>query len=113
MFEHFKEELISLEKFVVRVIRFYLIATALLLFALIPGIVGFYWMGELNMKESAINALSILGTIDPPHPLSSDAGQVFTAIYGLFSDTVFLLSLGILLAPIIHRLFHKFHLHAD
>ncbi len=36
-------------------------------------------------------------------------GRTFTVVYGLFSETVFLLSLAILLAPVIHRIFHKFH----
>lgn len=113
MFEHFKQELISFEKFVLRLIRFYFIATGLLLFALLPGIVGFYWIDRLNLKQATVNALSILGTIDPPYPSTSDMGRTFTAVYGLFSETVFLLSLAILLAPVIHRIFHKFHVHTD
>ena len=100
MFEHFKEELLSFEKFVFRLIRYFLIATALLTFSLVPGVIGFHWLGDLTTKESLINSLSVLGTIDPPYQLQTESGQIFTAIYGLFVETVFLLSLAILLAPV-------------
>lgn len=110
MFEHFKEELLSFEKFVFRLIRYFLIATALLTFSLVPGVIGFHWLGDLTTKESLINSLSVLGTIDPHYQLQTESGQIFTAIYGLFVETVFLLSLAILLAPVVHRVFHKFHI---
>ncbi len=113
MFEHFKEELISFEKFARRIVQFYFIATGLLLLALLPGIAGFYWISHLSLRQAVVNALSILGTIDPPYPATSDVGRAFTAIYGLFTETVFLLSLAILLAPVIHRIFHRFHVNTD
>ena len=113
MFEHFKEDLLSIEKFILRLARFYLIATALLLLSLVPGIVGFIWIGGLDAKSALINTLSVLGTIDPPHPLNTESGQIFTAIYGLFAETIFLLALGILVAPILHRIFHKFNINTE
>ena len=113
MFEHFRDELISFEKFVRRVVHFYFIATGLLLLALLPGVVGFHWISHLSLRQAAVNAVSILGTIDPPYPATSDTGRVFTAVYGLFTETVFLLSLAILLAPVIHRIFHRFHVNTD
>lgn len=113
MFEHFKQELISFEQFLLRLVRFYFIATGLLLFALLPGIAGFYWIEHLSLKQATLNALSILGTIDPPYLPASDTGRTFTAVYGLFAETVFLLSMAILLAPIIHRIFHRFHVNTD
>lgn len=111
MFEHFKQELLSFEKFILRLVRFYFIATALLVLSLIPGVIGFIWIGELDSQKAFINSISMLGTLSPPYVLQAQNGQIFTAIYGLFSQTVFLLSLGLLVAPVIHRVFHKFHIH--
>jgi hypothetical protein len=113
MFEHFKQELILFEKLLLRLVRFYFIATGLLLFALLPGIAGFYWVEDLSLKQATVNALSILGTIDPPYSSTSNMKRTFTAVYGLFAETVFLLSLAILLAPVIHRILHKFHVSTD
>lgn len=110
MFEHFKEDILSIRKFVLRMIRFFLIATALLLLGLVPGIIGFQWVGGLDFQESLINSLSILGTIDVPYVLKTQGGQIFTAVYGLFIETIFLLSMAILFAPLVHRIFHLFHI---
>ena len=108
-FERFKEEIISFEKFLIRLFKFYLIATVLLFVSLIPGVVGLYLIEDLSLSQASINALSILGTIDPPFPPKTELGMGFTALFGVFSDTVFLLSLAILVAPVAHRFFHRFH----
>jgi len=110
MFEHFKEDIISIRMFIFRLIRFFLIATALLLLGLVPGIIGFQWIGGLGFLESLINSLSILGTIDVPYVLDTHEGKIFTAVYGLFIETIFLLSMAILFAPLVHRIFHRFHI---
>lgn len=109
-FEHFKEEVISVEKFLIRLFKFYLIATVLLFGSLIPGIAGFCLIEDLSLGQAAINSLSILGTIDPPYLPETELGKGFTGLFGVFSDTIFLLSLAILVAPIAHRVFHRFHI---
>jgi tetrahydromethanopterin S-methyltransferase subunit B len=43
----------------------------------------------------------------------SVGGKVFFAAYGLFVGLVFVTTLGIILAPVAHRLLHKFHLDDD
>jgi hypothetical protein len=40
------------------------------------------------------------------------AGKLFAGCYALFSGLVFITVAGILLAPVAHRLIHKFHLQA-
>jgi hypothetical protein len=46
----------------------------------------------------------------PVGTLNSDAAKVFASAYALFSGLVFISATGILLAPIFHRVLHKFHL---
>jgi len=48
----------------------------------------------------------------PVNTLTADAGKLFASFYALFSGIVFLVSVGVLLAPILHRMFHYFHLEA-
>jgi hypothetical protein len=40
---------------------------------------------------------------------SSDAGKIAEALYSLFSGFVLLASAGVVAAPIVHRVFHRFH----
>jgi hypothetical protein len=52
----------------------------------------------------------ILGGMGPVGDLKSDAGKVFASVYALFSGLVFIGVLGMLLAPFVHRLMHRFHI---
>ena len=110
MFEHIKQELIPVEIFCLRMTKYFFIATAILIIGLIPGVFGFVLVGDLSFVQALINAISVLGTVDLPYPLSGASGQIFTGLYGLFIETVFFVALGTLVAPFVHRAFHRLHL---
>jgi hypothetical protein len=52
----------------------------------------------------------LLGGMGPVDPLKNNAAKIFAGGYALFSGLVCLVSAGVLFAPILHRLFHHFHL---
>jgi len=43
----------------------------------------------------------------------STTGKLFAAAYALFSGVVFLVAAGVLVAPLLHRVLHHFHLEID
>jgi hypothetical protein len=45
--------------------------------------------------------------------IKSDGGKLFSSVYALFSGVVFITNVGIILAPAIHRLFHRLHVEED
>jgi hypothetical protein len=49
----------------------------------------------------------------PVDRLQSEAGKIFAGAYALFSGLVFLVAVGIIFAPLVHRLLHRFHIEAD
>ena len=55
----------------------------------------------------------ILGGMGPVDNLDNDASKLFAAAYALYSGLVLLISLGILFAPIMHRILHRLHLESD
>lgn len=113
MFEHIKKEVIPLEQFCKRLLRYFLIASLMLASGLIPGVVGYLCFSEFGLPEAGINALSLLGGLDPPYELDSHRGQIFVALYSLFIETVFFLATATMLAPLVHRLLHKMHVQSD
>jgi hypothetical protein len=52
----------------------------------------------------------ILTGMGPVNELHTVAGKLFASFYALFSGVVFITSVGVLLAPVLHRFLHKFHL---
>jgi hypothetical protein len=74
------------------------------------GIVGYHLIAGFNWVDSLLNAAMILTGMGPVGTLNSDTAKVFASAYALFSGLVFITATGILLAPIFHRVLHKFHL---
>jgi hypothetical protein len=77
------------------------------------GVVGYkLTIPELGWYDSLLNASMILSgmgpMIDPSIILAKNA-KVFASLYALFSGVAFISTIGILIAPIAHRFFHKLH----
>lgn len=111
--EKFTKELMRMEHFVLRVLRFYFLALLVFFIGLLPGIIGFYFIEGHSIIESMLNALSMLsGQAIEPAPITQ-TGRFFIAIYGLFLQSVFIISIGLIVTPFIHRILHKWHLEED
>jgi hypothetical protein len=52
----------------------------------------------------------ILAGMGPVNALNSDAAKLFASAYALLAGLVFITATGILLAPIFHRVLHRFHI---
>ena len=46
-------------------------------------------------------------------PLRTDGGKVFAGLYALYAGLVFLVASGLVFAPIVHRVLHRFHWERD
>jgi len=110
MFEHHKQPLISRRDFIRRMVKFAAGAFLLVAVSWLIGILGYRILEGLPWIDSTLNAAMILGGMGPVNELHTNAGKLFASFYALFSGIVFLLAVGVLLAPIIHRFLHKFHL---
>ena len=81
---------------------------------LLIGIMGYkLTIPEFDWYDSLLNASMILSgmgpVIDGKIILSNEA-KVFASLYALFSGVAFISTIGILIAPIAHRFFHRLHL---
>ncbi|PWT87663.1 MAG: hypothetical protein C5B55_14430 [Blastocatellia bacterium] len=96
--------------FVGRVVRSVFVAVLMSLAAVSVGTVGYHGFAQLGWTDSFLEASMILSGMGPVNPLKSDAAKIFASIYALFSGLFFIAIMGVLLAPLMHRLMHKFHL---
>jgi hypothetical protein len=49
----------------------------------------------------------------PVAVLNSNNAKIFATLYSIYSGVAFLTSVGIMFAPLTHRLFHFLHLNID
>lgn len=113
-FERRHEPLAPLHVFRGRLIRSGGVAAAIILFSLAIGVVGYHSFGGIeSWVDCLYNASMILGGMGPVAELKTDAGKVFASAYALYSGVVLLASVGVLLAPALHRILHHFHIETD
>lgn len=112
-FEHRQDPLLPLEQFWGRLLRNLCWGFGLIGGSLLIGILGYHWTAHLGWVDSLLNASMILTGMGPVDHLESDTAKLFASAYALFSGVAFLSSVGVLLAPVLHRLMHRFHVADD
>jgi hypothetical protein len=113
MFEHRSEPLATPSEFRRRMLFYSMVTAMLILFSLLIGVLGYHFFESLSWVDSLLNASMILGGMGPVNPLQTDPGKIFASFYALYSGIVLLASVGILAAPLFHRLLHRFHLEIE
>jgi len=109
IFERKHEKLAPVSVFVKRILASLAIAFCLIGLALTIGILGYHSLGGLGWIDSLLEASMILGGMGPVNQLTGDGVKIFASLYALFSGLVFVGVMGIVLAPVVHRFLHKFH----
>jgi len=110
MFERKHEKLAPVSVFFRRMAASVIMACGLISAALFIGISGYHWIAGLGWVDSILEASMILGGMGPVNPLRTTGAKLFASGYALFSGLMFIALMGIILAPIVHRVLHKFHI---
>jgi hypothetical protein len=87
------------------------LGAALLLFvSLLIGVWGYWYFEGLEALDAFLNAAMLLGGMGPLESPHTTGGKIFAGLYALYSGMIVLVAAGVLLAPVLHRFLHRFHL---
>lgn len=109
-FEHKNEPLLPKDLFVKRMFKHFFLGAITILLSLMIGIMGYHYIEGISWIDSLLNASMILGGMGPVNELHSDSGKIFASMYALFSGIIFLVTVGIIIAPAVHRFLHRLHI---
>lgn len=73
------------------------------------GTAGYHWLGRVAWIDAFLNACMLLGGMGPVGDLPTAAGKIFAALFALYAGLIFIISAGVIIAPVIHRLIHHMH----
>ena len=113
MYERKAHRPIPRKRFVRRVLLHFAAALALLLFSLVLGMAGYEHFERLPWRDAFLNTAMLLGGMGPVDPPRTDDGKLFAGLFALYAGLVFLISAGLIMAPVVHRILHKFHWEED
>ena len=96
--------------FLTRIRRAATYAFALVAVTLGIGMIGYRVFENLSWLDAFHQAAMLLSGMGPVADVKSTGGKIFDGIYALFCGVILLASTGLLFAPVIHRLLHRFHI---
>jgi hypothetical protein len=82
----------------------------LILFSLTVGMLGYHFLCAMPWIDSFLDASMILSGMGPVSPITSPAGKLFAGLYAIYCGVALIGTTGVIMAPVIHRALHKFHL---
>lgn len=109
-FEHKDTPVIAKSEFFKRQLTFVFYAAMLLTTSLVIGMAGYHFLAGFDWTDSFYNAAMILTGMGPVDELPTGLAKYFAGTYALFSGIIFLSTVAILFAPLIHRLLHLMHI---
>lgn len=74
---------------------------------------GYHWFEDMPWVDAFVNAAMILSGMGPLGPLQTWGGKLFAGCYALYSGLAVIVTAGVMLAPIVHRVVHRFHLEGE
>lgn len=77
--------------------------------SLAVGMLGYGYFEGLGWRDAFLNAAMLLGGMGPVETPQTPNGKLFAGLYAMYAGLVFLVVLGIVFAPLIHRFLHRFH----
>jgi hypothetical protein len=111
-FEHRNQPLLSAPKFFLRFLSCSLVGLIFVVAALAIGMLGYHGFEGMSWLDAFTNAAMTLSDMGLTAPIRTAGGKIFSGIYALLSGLFFLSVFTIMIAPIVHRFMHKFHLQA-
>lgn len=102
--------LLPRREFLHRLAKSLAVGATLIALSLCIGIMGYHWLGGLSWIDAFLDASMILSGMGPLSQLHTNPAKIFAGCYAIYCGIALISTSGIMLAPLIHRYLHKFHL---
>ncbi len=109
IYETSKQPLAKPPAFRARLITNGVIALGIIAVALAVGMAGYAWFEDMSAIDAFANSAMILSGMGPLTPLVTFGGKLFAGLYAIFCGLLIFAVAGLVLAPVFHRILHRFH----
>ena len=106
-YESQHQPLVSRERFAQRLLRNFICASLFIAGSLFAGMAGYHYLEAMPWIDAFDNAAMILSGMGPLAPMKTWGGKLFAGLYALYSGLAVVLAVGLIIAPIFHRVLHR------
>lgn len=110
MYESRRQPLLHRAYFLRRVLWHAAAVAGLIALSIAIGMAGYIGFERLSWTDAFLESAMLLGGMGPIHEPQTEAGKLFAGLFALYAGLVFIVMAALLLAPVLHRLLHHFHL---
>src|SRR5699024_6512911 len=110
MYEHKTQRLLNRRRFFHRLLWHLALALIIIMLTLAVGVVGHLVWGDQNLHDAILISAFVMGGLGIVQMAERPHGKLIYALYGIFVRLSFAASVGIVLAPVAHRVLHALHL---
>jgi sterol desaturase/sphingolipid hydroxylase (fatty acid hydroxylase superfamily) len=86
-----------------------LIGIVVIATGLAVGMAGYQYFAGMGVVDAFLNSAMILSGMGPVGELTGDGAKIFAGIYAIFCGLLIFAVAGLILAPVLHRVLHRFH----
>ncbi|EAT59412.1 hypothetical protein [Chlorobium ferrooxidans] len=110
MYEPHHTRPIPSARFALRIMLHGAVALCIVAFSLLIGIAGYMATEQMGLLDAFLNSSMLLGGMGPVKTEGlSPEGKLFAGCYALYAGLVFIAVMSIMLAPVVHRIMHRYH----
>jgi hypothetical protein len=109
-YEKRHEPLAPASRFRARMIKNVGVGSLIVIATLIVGMAGYAGLEDMSLMDAFANSAMILSGMGPLNPLHTNAGKLFAGLYAIFCGLLIFAVAGLILAPVLHRILHRFHI---
>ena len=107
--EHRSERVIDRPRFAARMGLAIGLWVGMTLVGLAIGMIGYWYFEGMGLVDSFVNAAMILSGMGVFDTLKNPNAKIFAGFYALMSGLIILVATTFILAPVFHRVLHRFH----
>jgi hypothetical protein len=112
-YESQHQPLVSRARFARRLARNFIFASLFIGLSLAGGMAGYWYFEGMAWIDAFANAAMILSGMGPLATLQTWSGKLFAGLYALYSGLAVVIAVGLIIAPLVHRVMHRFHVECD
>ncbi len=112
-FERRHQPLASPQRFSSRILHNSAWALGTIAAALAIGIGGYMGLEGMGFIDAFVNSAMILSGMGPMGPLQHDGAKIFAGFYAIACGLLIFVVAGLIMAPVFHRILHRFHVEDD